>query len=199
MAAMGSKDNGVCNWHLDAAAAWINGARICRSSNYDARPANAGISLLVVHGISMPPGCFGGKGIDLLFTNSLDTGPGSGLEDIAGLRVSSHLLLDRQGSLTQYVALTERAWHAGESCFAGQENCNDYSIGVELEGCDDVPYSDAQYEGLAAVVSICRKRWPAIGKSRVVAHSTIAPGRKSDPGPAFSWPRLRQLLALPDK
>ena len=187
--------NSTFTWRLGEGSDWIEGARKLPSPNYDQRPGSAAISLIIVHGISMPPGCFGGDGIDRLFTNSLDTSPGTGLEDLAGLKVSSHLMINREGELTQYVPLTKRAWHAGVSCFAGQHDCNDFSIGIELEGCDHVPYSEEQYHALAAVIILCRNQWQDIDRSRVVAHSAVAPGRKTDPGPAFSWPRLHRLLA----
>lgn len=173
----------------------MEGARRLQSPNHDERPEDTAISLIIVHGISMPPGSFGGDGIDRLFTNTLDTSPGTGLEDLRGLKVSSHLMIDRKGTLTQYVPLTKRAWHAGVSCHKGQHNCNDFSIGIELEGCDHIPYTEEQYQALTTAIHLCRKQWPAIDRDRIVAHSAVAPGRKTDPGPAFSWPHLHRLLA----
>jgi len=155
------------------------------------------IDLLVLHNISLPPGEFGGPWIDQLFLNRLDPAAHPYFAEIAHLRVSAHLLIRRDGSLTQYVPFHRRAWHAGVSSFQGREGCNDFSIGIELEGSDHQPFAPAQYEVLAPVVAALRSAYPAITPDRIVGHSDIAPGRKSDPGPCFDWQRLRGMLADP--
>jgi AmpD protein len=162
------------------------------SPNHDERPADASISLVVVHGISLPPGRFRGDGIERLFTNRLDPLAHPYFATIAALRVSAHFLIRRDGRLVQFVPCTRRAWHAGESSWRGLSRCNDFSVGIELEGADDVPYDGRQYATLARLVRALRRRYPI---EDVVGHSDIAPGRKTDPGPAFDWPRLRRLLA----
>jgi len=167
-------------------------AAFVASPNCDARPDGASIRLVVVHGISLPPGEFGGNGIIELFTNRLDPAAHPYYATIADLRVSAHFLVRRDGSLLQFVACRERAWHAGASCWRGVERCNDYSVGVELEGADDVPYEAAQYATLRALVAALRARYPI---EDVVGHSDIAPGRKTDPGVAFDWSRLDASLA----
>ncbi len=172
-------------------------ARWCPSPNCDQRPPGSEIDLLVIHGISLPPGEFGGPYIDQLFTNRLDPGAHPYFAPIADLRVSAHLLIRRDGELVQYVPLQQRAWHAGVSSFAGRERCNDYAIGIELEGSDHTPYTDAQYGRLQQVIAAIQAQFPAITAERIVGHSDIAPGRKSDPGPAFDWQRL--LAALNEK
>ena len=168
----------------------MNLARQVPSPNRDARPTPRDISLVVVHGISLPPGQFGGDAIENLFTNGLDPGADPYFASIAGLRVSAHFLVRRDGALTQFVACSERAWHAGQSTWRGRERCNDFSVGIELEGCDDVPYAGAQYAILARLVRALGRRYPI---EDVVGHSDIAPGRKTDPGPAFDWARFRRL------
>ena len=173
---------------------WLEEARPVPSPNYNARPAEAEVSLLVIHNISLPPGEFGGRYICDFFTNCLDCDAHPYFSEISGLEVSAHLLIDREGKLTQFVSLDDRAWHAGESCFQGVENCNDFSIGVELEGADDVPYSDLQYRSLARLAKQLMIQYPAIVESRIVGHSDIAPGRKTDPGPAFDWHRFKAEL-----
>lgn len=175
--------------------AWLVGARRVLSPNCDDRPDAADISLIVVHGISMPPGEFGGHWIDDLFTNRLDTRAHPYFAEIEGLEVSSHVLIRRDGELVQYVPFTRRAWHAGRSCYGGRAACNDFAVGIELEGQDDVPYEDVQYLRLASLIKALRARFPGIRADAVVGHSDIAPGRKTDPGAAFDWPRLRGLLA----
>jgi AmpD protein len=174
---------------------WLEGATRRHSPNQDARPEPADVSLLVVHGISLPPGEFGGPWIDALFTNRLDTGAHPYFANLGGLRVSAHLLIRRDGAVVQYVPFGARAWHAGASSFAGRERCNDYSIGVELEGADTVPYTDAQYASLAAATRAILRQYPLITPERIAGHSDIAPGRKTDPGPVFDWPRFRASIA----
>lgn len=169
-------------------------ARQCLSPNRDQRPAGCEVNLLVIHNISLPPNEFGGPWIDDLFLNRLDPDAHPYFKQIHQLRVSSHLLIRRDGELVQYVPLDQRAWHAGVSCFDGQDQCNDFAIGIELEGADETPYSDQQYQILAGVCQQVMSRYPAITPERITGHSDIAPGRKSDPGPAFDWDRFYSLL-----
>jgi len=175
--------------------AWLVEARRVLSPNFDARPPGCDISLIVVHGISLPPGEYGGAWIDDFFTNRLDVSAHPYFAEIEEMHVSTHLLIRRDGELVQYVPFTDRAWHAGKSCYRNRNACNDFAIGIELEGCDDEPYADIQYRQLAAVIASLRDRFPDIGEEDVVGHSDIAPGRKTDPGPAFDWDRLRRQLA----
>ena len=169
-----------------------NLARQLRSPNRDARPEGAVITLLVIHGISLPPGEFGGDGILRLFTNRLEAARHPYYATIAALRVSAHFLIRRNGALIQFVPCTERAWHAGQSVWNGRECCNDYSVGVELEGTDAIPYAAAQYTMLARLARALGRRYPI---AAIVGHSDIAPGRKTDPGPAFDRARLDRLLS----
>ena len=180
---------------LDGATGWLEGVRLVPSPNCDARPQGCDVELVVVHNISLPPREFGGLDIDRLFTNTLDPAAHPYFLGIAHVPVSAHLLIARNGRVTQYVSLYERAWHAGVSSFRGRERCNDFSVGIELEGADDIPYEDTQYGRLAELVRILRERWPGLGDDRLVGHSDIAPGRKTDPGPAFHWTRLRGLVS----
>ncbi|HXG28979.1 MAG TPA: 1,6-anhydro-N-acetylmuramyl-L-alanine amidase AmpD [Nevskiales bacterium] len=180
---------------VDRATGQLAGARQRPSPNCDERPDPDDVSLLVVHGISLPPGEFGGPWIDDLFLNRLDPSRHPYFATISGLQVSSHLLIRRDGELIQYVPVHRRAWHAGTSCFQGRERCNDFSIGVELEGTDQIPYSPAQYRMLAAVACALMRAFPAITPDRIVGHSDIAPGRKTDPGEAFDWECFRRLLS----
>ena len=173
---------------------WLSKAKRLPSPNCDDRPDAQDISLIVLHGISLPPGEFGGGLIDLLFTNQLQADPASPLADLAGLRVSSHVLIDRNGCCTQYVPFHKRAWHAGQSCWQGRPACNDYAVGVELEGADALPYSEAQYASLTPLAQALLATYPGLSPERIVGHQEVAPGRKTDPGPAFDWRRL--LLAL---
>ncbi|NIR59004.1 MAG: 1,6-anhydro-N-acetylmuramyl-L-alanine amidase AmpD [Gammaproteobacteria bacterium] len=183
--------------NVDAASGRLDAARQVPSPNWDARPGDVPIDLIIVHGISLPPGVFGGPWIDAFFTNALDAGAHPYFREIKGLRVSAHLLVRRDGELVQYVPFHGRAWHAGESRYEGRSRCNDFSIGVELEGVDDVAYEEAQYRVLAEVIHALAAAYPAIAPDRVVGHCDVAPGRKSDPGPAFDWARLRRLLGPP--
>ena len=175
---------------VDPGAGLIETARQCPSPNQDARPTGCSPELIVLHGISLPPGQFGGNAIEQLFTNTLDWDSHPYFDQIRGLEVSSHLLIRRDGELVQFVPLTERAWHAGASRFRGRGTCNDYSIGIELEGEDDVPYDDRQYATRTATVQALLQAYPTLSARRIAAHSDIAPGRKTDPGPAFDWLRL---------
>ncbi|HQU16514.1 MAG: N-acetylmuramoyl-L-alanine amidase [Chromatiales bacterium 21-64-14] len=182
---------------VDPQGWWIDTARRLPSPNCDARPPDTAIDLIVVHGISLPPGEFGGPWIDALFCNCLPPERHAYFQEIAGLTVSAHLLIRRDGTLVQYVPFHLRAWHAGESCHEGRRRCNDFSIGIELEGDDRTPYEDVQYERLAAVIGALMAAFPGIGRDRIVGHSHIAPGRKTDPGPAFDWARLHARLGAP--
>lgn len=173
---------------------WLRPARHCPSPNCNPRPGNEDVCLVVVHGISLPPGEFGGPWIDDLFTNRLDPARHPYFAEVAGLTVSSHLLIRRDGEVVQYVPFDLRAWHAGRSLYRGRENCNDFSIGIELEGTDDLPYTHAQYEQLAKVIRVLNLHYSAT-VGHLVGHSDIAPGRKTDPGPSFEWSRLHGLLA----
>jgi AmpD protein len=164
----------------------IDGAEYIPSPNCDERPAGMGVELLVIHNISLPPGVFGGDAVIDLFLNRLDPRAHPYYETIATLRVSAHFLIRRNGGLLQFVPCTKRAWHAGRSSWRDRERCNDFSVGIELEGADDQAYSDAQYECLAALATALCARYPIVAS---VGHSDIAPGRKTDPGPAFDWRR----------
>jgi AmpD protein len=174
---------------------WLTGAERLVSPNADQRPPGELPSLLVIHNISLPPGCFGGGEIRAFFTNCLDCSAHPYFAEIAGLRVSAHLLIDRGGSVTQFVSFLDRAWHAGVSSFEGRERCNDYAIGIELEGTDTEPYTESQYGMLAAVCRVLMATYPAITPARITGHADIAPGRKTDPGASFDWPRLRAMVA----
>ena len=171
---------------------YANFARQLRSPNRDARPADTPVTLVVIHGISLPPGVFGGDAIARLFTNRLDPAAHPYYPSIAHLHVSAHFLVRRDGRLVQFVSCNERAWHAGISRFRGRRHCNDFSIGIELEGTDDLPYETPQYAMLARLLKALSRRYPI---QHVTGHSDVAPGRKTDPGLAFDWPRLRRLTA----
>lgn len=172
-------------------------ARWCPSPNFGPRPDADDISLVVVHNISLPPEQFGGSHIEDFFCNRLDTSAHPYFEEIGGMTVSSHLLIRRDGELLQFVGLRDRAWHAGRSVFCGREECNDFAVGIELEGADEIPYTDEQYRKLAQVTREIMAAWPAITEDRIAGHSDIAPGRKTDPGPAFDWRYFRRLLRSP--
>ena len=161
------------------------------SPNCDARPENARVELIVIHAISLPPGEFGGPWIDALFQNRLDPRAHDYFREIAGLEVSAHFLIRRDGELRQYVSTDERAWHAGVSCWNGRSRCNDFSIGIELEGADDVPFAEPQYETLTALTRALFARY---GILALAGHSEVAPGRKTDPGPWFEWARYRASI-----
>ncbi len=180
---------------IDAATGLLAGARQVLSPHFDERPAGTAPELLVVHGISLPPGEFGGPWIDRLFTGTLPWDAHPYFKEIEGLRASAHALIRRDGQIVQYVPFGQRAWHAGKSEYRGRPACNDFSIGVELEGADDTPYTDAQYRELAALAAALLKAYPSLSGQAIAGHSDIAPGRKTDPGPAFDWPRFRALLA----
>jgi AmpD protein len=183
---------------IDADNGWLNDVTHVPSPNTDDRPPGVEPSLIVVHGISLPPGEFGGPWIDHLFTNQLPAGAHDYFAEICHLRVSAHALIRRDGELRQYVPFTARAWHAGDSNWCGRTACNDYSIGIELEGADDVPYTEEQYEQLASLVVALRRTYASLREAEIVGHEHIAPGRKTDPGPAFDWKRLTRALAARD-
>jgi AmpD protein len=166
----------------------IQEARQVRSPNRDDRPAHLPIELIVIHNISLPPGEFGGNGIIELFTNSLKPEEHPYYAGIYQLKVSAHFLIRRDGALIQFVPCNQRAWHAGASSWQGRERCNDFSIGIELEGCDDQPFESAQYQTLNALLKTLRETYPICS---IVGHSEIAPGRKTDPGPRFDWSRVK--------
>lgn len=179
---------------VDSQTGLLDAARQVPSPNYDERPADAPLDLIVIHGISLPPGEYGGPWIDDLFCNRLDPDAHPYFAAIHTLKVSSHLLIRRDGSIVQYVPFHLRAWHAGLSCYEGRERCNDFSIGIELEGTDEQAYEPRQYEVLAGVIRALCAAYPGLIRSRIAGHSDIAPGRKTDPGPAFEWQRLFALL-----
>lgn len=173
---------------------WINGISWLPSPNCQARAEKTDIRLIVVHGISLPPGQYGGKYVQQLFTNTLKPDEHAYFAEIEGLKVSAHCLIERDGQLTQFVSFLDSAWHAGVSCWQGEANCNDFSIGIELEGTDEEGYSQIQYQNLAALVISLRKQYPALSAEAICGHSDIAPGRKTDPGPFFDWSKLKQLI-----
>lgn len=170
---------------------WLSGVRKIVSPNCDQRPAGTGIDLLVIHNISLPPDEFGGPGIVDFFTNRLDTGTHPYYEQLKDVRVSSHFLIRRDGRIIQFVPCRRRAWHAGASSWQGRTRCNDFSIGIELEGSDFVPFADDQYTSLARLTRLLQRTYPILS---IAGHSDIAPGRKTDPGPYFDWPRYRAGL-----
>lgn len=178
---------------IDVATGLLSEARYVPSPNYNERPVGVNLDLVVIHNISLPPGEFGGPYIDALFTNNLDPMLHPYFAGIADLKVSSHCLIRRDGEIVQYVPFNKRAWHAGDSNFSGRENCNDFSIGIELEGTDEIPYTPIQYVVLAKVILLLKKTFPDITDNRIVGHSTIAPTRKTDPGSVFDWGLLATL------
>jgi N-acetyl-anhydromuramoyl-L-alanine amidase len=166
---------------------WLDAARAQPSPNCDMRPDNEAPSLIVIHNISLPPGEFGGNAVELLFTNRLDWEAHPYYQGIRGMQVSAHFFVRRDGELIQFVPCSMRAWHAGVSQWLGRERCNDYSIGIELEGTDDQAYTEAQYACLNALLTALKAAFPIRG---ITGHSDIAPGRKTDPGPCFDWSRI---------
>ena len=184
----------MANKTLTLQAGLIPQAKQCLSPNCDARPDPNDISLLVIHNISLPPGEFGGGYIEDFFCNQLDHQQHPFFTEIEGVKVSAHLVINRQGELIQFVPFHQRAWHAGLSCFEGRERCNDFSIGIELEGTDHTPYTQAQYKMLSDVTQLIMACYPAIKQNRITGHQDIAPERKTDPGPAFDWQYYRNAL-----
>ena len=179
---------------IDSATGLLAGARQVLSPHFDARPGGMKPELLVVHGISLPPGEFGGPWIDQLFTGTLPPGAHPYFRDLASARLSAHALIRRDGEIVQYVPFGERAWHAGVSQYRGRSGCNDFSIGVELEGTDSTPYTEAQYEQLTALTAALLTAYPTLAAEHIAGHGDIAPDRRADPWPTFDWPRFRALL-----
>lgn len=175
---------------------WWQKAERCESPNFGLRPAGMAVELVLIHSISLPPGEFGGDAIERLFTNRLDWSAHPYFEQIRGLKVSSHFLVRRDGRLLQFVSCDDRAWHAGPSSWRGRTDCNDFSIGVELEGLEGGLFEVPQYQALAALVKALARHYPI---SALAGHEHVAPGRKQDPGPGFEWPRLKAALAWPER
>lgn len=180
---------------VDEGTGWIVGVRRVFSPNHDERPAGMELDLIVVHGISLPPGQFGNGWIDRFFCNDLPADAHPYFATIHNLTVSAHVLIARDGTLTQYVPFERRAWHAGKSQYRGRTACNDFSVGIELEGTDDLPYEPAQYRALGELIAALRRAYPSLRDADVVGHSDVAPGRKTDPGPSFDWALLERELA----
>lgn len=183
---------------LDLASGWVSGVSHCPSANCNERP-DGEISLLVIHNISLPPGQFGTAKVQEFFTTGLRADEHPYFASIAAMRVSAHFLIERDGAISQFVSCLQRAWHAGVSRFEGRENCNDFSLGIELEGTDELPFTEAQYQALIALSKQLLAAYPSLTLQRICGHSDIAPGRKTDPGPAFDWQRLRQGLTIKER
>ncbi|MFT3856440.1 MAG: 1,6-anhydro-N-acetylmuramyl-L-alanine amidase AmpD [Aquabacterium sp.] len=181
-------DNGTPSLWQDG---WWQGCRHVPSPNFGPRPLGTDITLAVIHSISLPPGIYGGDEIERLFTNTLDWSAHPYFEQIRGAEVSAHFVIRRTGEVMQFVSVLDRAWHAGRSSWQGRDNCNDYSVGIELEGLEDTPFEAAQYRALSTLLDALSQRWPI---TQVAGHEHIAPGRKRDPGAAFEWPQLQSLL-----
>lgn len=191
--APGSSHNGAMELQMDSGG-WLRGVPRQPSPNFNARPPGVCPELLIVHNISLPPGEFGTGQVAALFCNTLDCDAHEYFDGLRGLEVSAHFLIDRVGQLTQFVSCDDRAWHAGVSRWGRRDNCNDFSIGIELEGTDRQPYAAQQYETLVDLCVALRAHYPSLGAASVVGHSDVAPGRKTDPGDAFDWTRLRRML-----
>jgi N-acetyl-anhydromuramoyl-L-alanine amidase len=173
----------------------LESVRYRLSPHHDERPPGVCIDMIVIHGISLPPGEFGSKAIEEFFCGRLHISSHAAFATVAELKVSAHLLIRRTGDIIQFVPFTKRAWHAGESHFQGKTRCNDFSIGIELEGTDNIPYEQMQYKQLRNVIRLLLQAYPAITHDRIVGHADIAPGRKTDPGPAFDWAYLKGIIA----
>lgn len=180
--------------NIDLASGLLTSARYLPSSHCDLRPEATAIDMVVIHNISLPPAQFGTGAVEQFFCDTLDFSQHPYYATIAELKVSAHLFISRLGEITQFVPFTERAWHAGKSYFQGRERCNDFSIGIEMEGTDDLPFEKIQYEQLARVIKSLKEAYPGITRESIVGHSDIAPGRKTDPGPMFDWSYLDCLL-----
>ncbi|MEP4147338.1 MAG: 1,6-anhydro-N-acetylmuramyl-L-alanine amidase AmpD [Halioglobus sp.] len=187
------------NENYKVEAGWLAEARRVPSDNFEPRPVGSQPELLVIHNISLPPGQFGGDCIERFFSNCLDWDAHPFFDEIRDVKVSSHLLIQRAGEVVQFVSFDDRAWHAGVSHYQGRDNCNDFSIGIELEGTDELPYTGQQYDTLQRVSLALFEAYPALSAQRVAGHCDIAPGRKTDPGPAFDWQRYLQPLTVNDK
>lgn len=179
---------------IDPKTGLLNQAVYRPSPNFDERPLEITLDLIVIHGISLPPGVFGGDDVQDLFMNRLSLDKHAGYQDLANLKVSSHLFIRRTGQIIQFVPFTKRAWHAGKSVYKNRINCNDFSVGIELEGTDTLPYTASQYTQLSNVTMSLIQHYPTLQLEQIVGHSDIAPGRKSDPGAAFDWARYKLLL-----
>lgn len=173
---------------------WLVGVEKIPSPNFEPRPESATIKLIVVHAISLPPGIYGGNYVQQFFTNQLDAKKHAYFTQIHQMRVSAHCFISREGEIQQFVSFDDRAWHAGESSWQGESGCNDFSIGIELEGCDDDMYETAQYDQLARIIVSLKKNYPEINDDALCGHCDIAPQRKTDPGPNFDWVKLGQIL-----
>lgn len=173
----------------------LEGATYCPSPHHDLRPEGTIIDMIVVHGISLPPGEFGSNAVTAFFCGKLAMDSHPSFTDIAELKVSAHLFIRRDGNIIQFVPFSKRAWHAGISYFQGKSRCNDFSIGIELEGTDHIPYESQQYEQLGKIICLLKQVYPDITNDRIVGHIDIAPGRKTDPGPAFDWNLLKGIIA----
>lgn len=181
---------------IDPSSHLLAGVRYVPSPNADDRPPGDGApSLIIIHNISLPPSEFGGPYIEQLFTNRLDPCAHHYFASVSELRVSAHVLIRRDGNVVQFVPFNRRAWHAGVSEYRGRSNCNDFAVGIEVEGADEVPYADVQYSVLAVLIDTLRIAYPSLSRQRIVGHSDVAPGRKTDPGSAFDWQRLMDELA----
>ena len=180
----------MCVYTVSPRGGLIRPAEQCPSPNQDDRPDDCEPDLIIIHGIGLPPGEFGGPYVEQLFTNRLDWDEHPYFAEIRGLKASSHLFIRRDGGLIQFVPLNRRAWHAGASCYRERQDCNDFSIGIELEGEDETPYADPQYDTLIRVISALQKTYTSLCARRIVGHCDVSPDRKSDPGPAFDWLRL---------
>ena len=173
---------------------WWRLAKRCPSPNFNERPPGEGVSLLVVHNISLPPNKFGGGYVQQFFCNQLDVSKDAYFSSISHLKVAAHFFVERHGAVTQFVSTDCRAWHAGQSCFSGRENCNDFSVGIELEGADHIPYTAEQYAALVELSRSIVAKYPQVNMESIVGHEHIAPGRKTDPGPSFDWRHYRKAL-----
>jgi AmpD protein len=180
---------------VDSDTGLLDSAEQVNSPNFDDRPQDTQVDLLVIHNISLPPGQFGGPWISDLFTNQLNPEAHPYFKEIHSLKVSAHILIRRDGSIIQFVPFHKRAWHAGQSNYGGRNRCNDFSIGIELEGSDDHPFEEPQYQQLTALIKALLQAYPSLSTEHITGHSDIAPGRKTDPGPYFDWQKLRILLA----
>lgn len=179
---------------LDTSSSLLEDCKQCPSPNYDSRPKGCEISLIVIHSISLPPGEYGGHFIEQFFQNKLDKNAHPYFQEILEMQVSAHALIKRDGEIIQFVPFNERAWHAGQSCYNGRERCNDFSIGIELEGTDTGNFEEAQYRQLSEIIAVLQSNYPKI-TNNITGHSDIAPGRKKDPGTGFEWNKLKQHLA----
>ena len=189
------KEDSSNNYIVDANSGKLEGVMYIESPNYDELPQGNAMNLVVVHGISLPPNQFGGEGVKQLFTNQLDPAEHPYYESIKDLKVSAHAFIRRDGQVIQFVPFNKRAWHAGLSSFEDREKCNDFSIGIELEGTDSTPYTASQYHALSGVIKALWQAYPSLKDKNVVGHCDIAPGRKTDPGEYFMWSSLQRLLS----